>query len=209
MAAREQPVIVAIAAPDDDLRCLRGQRHERAALVIREILRAGRRDGRIGQLAAAARRGGLAVECRAFSDAADPALPGNRLVDDAHDRPAVLQQCDERSENGAPGHEADGAVDGVQHPLPPGPFVMRAVFLADDTVAGEFRLDDGAHGRFGRAVRLGHGRGVVLALRCPIPAKQWLDSLPRRVGEPPCERDFLFQSHCCRCPCTERVGPRP
>src|SRR3546814_8005698 len=52
--------------------------------------------------------------------------------------------------------EAGGAVDRIEHPLPPSARIAVAIFLADDAITGMFGLDDRAHRRLGRAVRLGH-----------------------------------------------------
>ena len=114
---------------------------------------------------------------------ADPAFAGDRLVDDAEDRPAVLQQRDQRAEDRAAGHEADGAVDRVEHPLARGFGALGAIFLADDAVARRLGVEQAAHRGFGGAVGLGDGRGVGLGFVDPVRTKERTDRFAGGVGE--------------------------
>src|SRR3546814_1533927 len=77
------------------------------AVMVAEILRAGRREHGVGKIAAGARRRGRAVEQGRTPRRADPAFARNRLVDDSDQRPAVLQERDQRAEDRAARHEAD------------------------------------------------------------------------------------------------------
>src|SRR3546814_17597431 len=79
--------------------------------------------------------------------------------------------------------EAGGAVDRIEHPLPPRARIAVAVFLADDAVTGMFGLDDRAHRRLGRAIRLGHEGCILLALGGPVGAEQRADGRARRIGQ--------------------------
>src|SRR3546814_9042320 len=87
-------------------RSLRRERHEMLAVMVAEILRAGGGENGIGQVAAGARRRGRAVELGRTPRRADPAFARNRLVDDSDQRPAVLQERDQRAEDRAARHEA-------------------------------------------------------------------------------------------------------
>ena len=78
---------------------------------------------------------GRAIEGGALARRANPAFAPDRLVDDAQHRPAILQQRDQRAEDRAAGHEADRAVDRVQHPGAPGAAFLDAEFLAMHAVA--------------------------------------------------------------------------
>src|SRR3546814_18941147 len=80
MAAGEQSVIITVAAEDHALvRCLRRERHEMLTVMIGKILRAGRREDRVGKAAADARRRGFAPEQGRPPRRPDPALAGDRL----------------------------------------------------------------------------------------------------------------------------------
>src|SRR3546814_4539515 len=116
-----------------------------ASVVVAEILRTGGRDRRVGEAAARPRRRGLAVEQGRFARRPDPAFAADRLVDDTDQRPTVLQERDQRAEDRPAGHEADRAVDRIEHPLAGGPRARRAIFLADDAVARGFGVEQPAH----------------------------------------------------------------
>src|SRR3546814_20878624 len=88
-----QAVIIAVAAEEHSLvRRLCGERHEMLAVMVAEILRAGRREHGVGKIAAGARRRGRAVEQGRTPRRADPAFARNRLVDDSDQRQAVDRQ---------------------------------------------------------------------------------------------------------------------
>ncbi len=164
MPRRDQAVIVTVAAIDQpaprDLGC-KGKKARR--VVIGEIMRAGRRQGRAGQFGARTGPGRATVKRRWLADRPDPAFARNRLIDHAQHRPAILQQGDQRAENRPPGKEADSAVDRVEHPLPPAGRRLLAIFLADDPVARAFGFDQPPHCRLRRAIGVGHRRRIGFA----------------------------------------------
>ena len=155
----------------------------------------GRREQRGGQAFTAARANRRAVHQRRSAGGADPALAGNGLVDHAQDGPAGFQQRDQRAEDRAAGHEADGAVDRVEHPLARRVGALGAIFLTDDAVARRFGIEQASHGGFGGAVGLCHRRGVGLRLMRKSGAKKGTDRRARRIGEAMGKGDVGFKGH--------------
>src|SRR3546814_1629499 len=97
MAVREQAVIIAVAAEEHSLvRRLCGERHEMLAVMVAEILRAGRREHGVGKIAAGARCGGGAVEPGWTPRRVAPVCARNPLVDETDQMPAVLPPRDQR-----------------------------------------------------------------------------------------------------------------
>ena len=196
MAAGDEAIIVAIAAIDHLPLCHGlGQPHEMIGLVVGKMMRRGCAQHRIGQFAAGRGAHRLAVEGGAFAHPPGPAFAGNRLVDNAQHGEAILQQADQRAEDRAPGDEAGGAVDRVEHPLAPRAFVARAVFFADDAVIEPLRLQNGAHRGLCRLVRFGHETAVGFLLLAPFTAEQGADRLPGGIGETVCEFEIRRGSH--------------
>ena len=93
-----------------------------------------------------------------------PALVADRLVEDAEDGAAAVEQSDEGAEDGTAGDERASAVDGVEHPAVAGVGAVEAVFLAEDAMVGEAVGQHGAHGLLGGAVRDGDGALVGLGV---------------------------------------------
>ena len=67
--------------------------------------------------------------------------------------------------------------------MPASAFVLPAVFLAHDSVAGALRFQNRSDGGLGLAIGLGHGRSVGLALGAPFAPEQRADNSARRIGE--------------------------
>ncbi len=196
LATGKQVVVVAIAANDQPLVCgLRRECHEMFGVMIGEILRAGGRERRIGQGAAGAGARRLAVEQRRLAQRADPAFAGDRLVDDAEDRPAVLKQRDQRAEDWPPRHEADRAVDRVEHPLARRVGTLGAIFLADDPVARRLGIEQAAHYGLGSAVGLGDRRSVRLGFMGKAGAEQRPDRGAGGIGKGVGEREVGGNGH--------------
>src|SRR3546814_16954044 len=88
MPAREQAVVVAVAAEEHPLvRCLRRERHEMLAVMVAAILRAGGGENGIGQVAAGPRRPGRGVVLGWTPRPADPPVPPTRLAACSDKRP--------------------------------------------------------------------------------------------------------------------------
>ena len=89
-----------------------------------------------------------------------------REMDDASDRPRVLEDADAHAPRGEPGHEGGRAVDRVEDDAVGSPALTRRALLAQDAGVGEERaqlgdqrrLDLAVGGRHQRAVRLPLGR---------------------------------------------------
>ena len=93
MAARDQPVIVAIAAINNlPLGHRFGDAHECIDVVAGKLMRAGGPQHCVGKVLAWRGARGLPVEGRPFADLPDPAFPRDRLIDNAQHRPAILHQ---------------------------------------------------------------------------------------------------------------------
>ncbi len=84
------------------------------------------------------------------------ALAGERLLDHAHHRPAVLLQADQRAPDRHPGNEGARAVDRIDDPDIFAVEPNIAVLLAENAVLGKVLFDQRPDRRFRSAVALRH-----------------------------------------------------
>jgi len=131
----KKPVHVAIPAPDR-LSATDPKAFEiNEAAAFEHLGRGGANPGP-GKLPAGPGPGGPAVEGGLAPNAAYPAFPQRRNVDDAEHRRALPGQADQGAEQRLAGDKRLGAVDGVQIPDEIGVGADLAQFLAEDAVAG-------------------------------------------------------------------------
>ncbi len=184
VAAREQRIIVTVAAPDQAaVRGFGGKRHEMSGLVIAETMRAGGGKDGVTQRRARPRFGGFSVHQRRLADRANPPFAQNRLVDQPEYRPATLHQRDQRAKDWPPRDKAGGAVDRINHPLPRRRVTHASKLLTDDPVTRAFGFENIANRGFARAVGTCDGRRIGLALKPEFSAVKRADRSPCGVGK--------------------------
>ena len=196
MAARDQSVIVAIAAIYNFPFGHRlGDAHECIDVAAGKLMRAGGPQHCVGKVLARRGARGLPVEGCPLADLPDPPFPRDRLIDHAQHRPAILHQGNQRAEDRAPGDEAGRSIDRIENPLPCGTFVACAIFLADDPIVCSFAFENRAHRRLGCTVGFGHEALVWFTLLRPFAAKEGPDGFPCGIGETIGEREIGISLH--------------
>ncbi len=112
-------------------------------------LRAGPRSDSAGQA--------IGQEAGRMARNTNPALAGNRLVDQSEHGTAFVKQRDKRAERRATGQKRTCAINGIQHPEPVTAGTAYAVFFTKDGMLRQAFFENGAHGLLGLTVCDGDG----------------------------------------------------